>query len=151
MAKSETRKLELNILTPRGVKFKREADFLAMRAVDGDIGILPNHAPMTSSLGDGILRILNDGEEEKLALFEGVVEIKDNVVNIYTTIAQHPEEIDLERARREKEEAEAALQEEREDFEMQNFLLQIRRALVRLEVGVHSTDIGYFEQFDEEE
>ena len=55
-----TPKLALNILTPRGVKFEREADFLLMRAIDGDIGILPNHAPMTSSLGDGILSIINN-------------------------------------------------------------------------------------------
>lgn len=145
-----SQKLQLNILTPRGVKFERQADFLAMRAIDGDIGILPNHAPMTSPLGDGILRIVNGEEEEKLALFEGIVEVRDNVVTIYTTIAQHPDEIDIARARREKEEAEAALREEIESSQLQSTLLQIRRALVRLEVAVHSSDQGYFDEKDQD-
>lgn len=145
-----TPKLELNILTPRGVKFEREADFLLMRALDGDLGIMPNHAPMTSSLGNGILSIINNEQEEKLALFEGIVEVRDNVVNIYTTIAQRPEEIDLDRARREKEDAEAALREGIEDYQMKACILQIRRALVRIEVAVHSSDQGYFDSQDED-
>lgn len=143
-----TQKLRLNILTPRGVKFEREADFLMMRAIDGDIGILPNHAPMTACLGDGILSIVNNDKEEKLALFEGVVEVRDNTANIYTTIAQRPEEIDLERARQDKEDAEAALQEAIENRQMQASILKIRQALVRIEVAIHTSDQGYLETAD---
>lgn len=147
MAESNN-KLKLNILTPRGVKFKREADSLSMRAIDGDLGILPNHIPMTSVLGDGILTIVNNGIEEKLALFEGIIEVRNNFVNILTTIAQRPEEIDIERARMEKEEAENLIKEGQEDFLIKSSLVEIRRALVRIEVGVHSSDQGYFD--DEE-
>ncbi len=147
---SVTPKLKLNILTPRGVKLEREADFLLMRAIDGDIGILPNHAPMTACLGDGILSIVNNDKKEKLALFEGIVEVRDNAVNIYTTIAQHPDEIDLERARQDKEDAEAALREHIENYQMQASILQIRQALVRIEVAVHSSNRGYFESQDVE-
>lgn len=141
-------KLKLNILTPRGVKFEKEADFISLRAADGQLGILPNHAPMTTSLGDGILKIQNAGMEEKLALFGGILEFRDNEVNIYTTIAQKPEEIDVERALREKEEAQQALREESENAQMQACTSLIRRALVRVEVGVHSGDEGYFEDRD---
>lgn len=147
MAESNN-KLKLNILTPRGVKFKREADSLSMRAIDGDLGILPNHIPMTSVLGDGILTIVNNGIEEKLALFEGIIEARNNFVNILTTIAQRPEEIDIERARMEKEEAENLIKEGQDDFLIKSSLVEIRRALVRIEVGVHSSDQGYFD--DEE-
>lgn len=141
-------KMQLNILTPRGIKFEREADYLSMRAIDGEIGILPNHAKMTAILGDGILRIRNNGAEEKLALFEGLVEVRDNIVNIYTTIAQRPEEIDVERALQDKADAEAYLRREAADLDIQTCLLEIRRALVRLEVGVHSEDRGYFDNVD---
>lgn len=145
---SAVTKMQLNILTPRGVKFEREADYLSMRAIDGELGILPNHTPMTAVLGDGILRIRNNGGEEKLALFEGIVEVRDNNVNIYTTIAQHPEEIDMQRALQDKEDAEAYLRGEAEDLDIQTCLLEIRRALVRLEVGAHSWDRGNFENID---
>lgn len=148
MLDSPVTKMQLNILTPRGVKFEREADYLSMRALDGEIGILPNHAPMTAILGDGILRIRNNQAEEKLALFEGIVEVRNNIVNIYTTIAQRPEEIDMERALRDKEEAEASLRSEAADLDIQTALLEIRRALVRLEVAVHSEDKGYFDNID---
>lgn len=150
MVEKAKAKLDLNIFTPRGVKFERQADFLSMRAIDGDIGILPNRAPMASALGDGILKIVNDGEEDKFALFQGIVEVENNKVNIYTTIAQHPEEIDLERARREKEEAENALKEEVSEYEMRAHLLQIRRAFVRMEAGTHAGDLGYFDDPDDD-
>ena len=78
------------------------------------------------------------------------MEVRDNRVNIYTTIAQHPDEIDIDRARQEKEDAEAALREEIESSQLQSTLLQIRRALVRLEVAVHSSDRGYFDDKDKD-
>ena len=75
MAKPEN-KLKLTITTPRGVKFVEEADMIVMRAVDGELGVLPGHAPLTTVLGDGVLRITNNGVQNKqLAVFGGVAEI----------------------------------------------------------------------------
>lgn len=145
MEKAPANKLKLNILTPRGVKFEREADFLTMYAHDGELGILPGHSPMTSALGDGILNIYNDDSVEKFALFQGLVDVEDDIVSIYTTIAQHPDEIDLRRAQLEKDEALAALNQDLSELEMRAKTLEIRRALVRIEVAVQSSDPDYFE------
>ena len=92
------KKITLNITTPRGLKYVEQADMLIMRCVDGDLGVLPGHAPVSAVLGDGILRIFNNGGEQKLAVFGGIVGINDTTVNMFTTIAQRPEEIDRERA-----------------------------------------------------
>ncbi|NMA90652.1 MAG: F0F1 ATP synthase subunit epsilon, partial [Amphibacillus sp.] len=102
-------KINLTITTPRGVKFVEEADMLIMRCIDGDLGVLPRHEPVSTVLGEGILRIFNNGIEKKLAVFNGIVEINGTDVDIYTTIAQRPDEIDLERAEQDRREAEAAL------------------------------------------
>ena len=101
------KKINLKITTPRGLKFVEKADMLIMRCIDGDLGVLPGHAPVSVVLGDGILRILNNGVEKKLALFGGIAEIGSKDVNIFSTIAQRPEEIDLERAIADREKAEA--------------------------------------------
>ena len=134
------KKLNLNIITPRGVKFEEEADMIIMRAVDGDLGVLPGHEPISTALGDGILRIFNNGVEKKLAVFGGIVEINNITVNIYSTIAQLPEEIDLERAEKDRQEVEAALNEMLDDVNLKRLQVMMRRSLVRIEVNLHVED-----------
>lgn len=133
--KDKRKKLTLTVTTPRGVKFLEEATTVVMRGVNGNIGVKPGHEPVTTVLGDGILRIINGEREEMLAVFGGVARIQDTNIDIFTTIAQRPEEIDLERARRDREEAEQALQERSEDAFMVNAQAAIRRSLVRIKVS----------------
>lgn len=141
------KKLHLRIITPRGIKFDLKADMLVMRAYNGDMGVLPGHAPLSSTLGDGILRIINDNIEQKIALFGGIVEIKDNNVLILTSIAQRPDEIDLARAESDREQARQLMQERSEDLQMQSYQVLLRRALVRIEV---STDTIIKEKGEED-
>lgn len=143
MAKQQ--KINLKITTPRGEKFTEEADLLIMRCADGDLGVLPGHAPVSSVLGDGILHIFNNGAEKKLAVFGGIAEIGDHGVNIFSTIVQPPEEIDLERARIDREKAEAAMQEESERLQLQNAQALLRRSLVRIEVSSHLEEADYYD------
>lgn len=147
----EDKKINLNITTPRGLKFVEEADMIIMRCIDGDLGVLPGHEPVSAVLGDGILRIINNGIEKKLAVFGGIVEIDDRTVNIFSTIAQRPEEIDLERAQRDREEAEAAFREGAEELKVQSLQVLLRRALVRIEVSFHVEEAYYFEEKDEDQ
>ena len=153
MAKEEKsivddKKFNLNIITPRGVKFSEKADMIIMRCIDGDLGILCGHAPVSTVLGDGILRIFNDGIEKKLAVFGGIAQIKDTTVNILSTIAQHPEEIDRERAEMDRQEAEDTVLEEAEELKIQSSRVLLRRSLVRIEV---SLDLEDDDQFEEDE
>ena len=132
-------KINLTITTPRGEKFVEEADMLIMRCIDGDLGVLPRHEPVSTVLGEGILRIFNDNIEKKIAVFNGIVEIDGTNVNIFSTIAQRPDEIDLERAEQDRREAEAAL-EASEEVQMRSLQVVLRRTLVRIEVSLHLDD-----------
>lgn len=136
---TDNKKIKLNITTPRGVKVAEEADLLIMRAIDGNLGVLAGHEPVSAILGEGILQIFNDGVEKKLAVFNGIVEIDGTDVNIMSTIAQLPGEIDLERAEQDRREAEASL-EASEEVQIQSLQVVLRRSLVRIEVSLHLDD-----------
>lgn len=144
------KKIKLNITTPRGLKFDQEADMIIMRCIDGNLGVLPSHEPVSTVLGDGILRIFNNGAEMKLAIFGGIAEIGDETVNIFSTIAQRPEEIDLERAEKDRMEAEALILEETEELQVQSSQVLLRRSLVRIEVSLHLGSNGYFDDEDDD-
>lgn len=147
-------KLKLTVTTPRGVKFEEPADMVVMRLIDGELGVLPGHAPIKTVLGDGILRIINDGYEAKLAVFGGLVEIDNLEVNIFTTIAQLPGEIDEARAEEDRQRAVDALTQEEQDVQFQFAQAMIRRASVRLEVSrfedEEDDDLDVDIQLDEE-
>lgn len=130
----------LQIITPRGVKFERRAKMLIFRCIDGDRGILPGHEAASMVLGDGVLRILSPiyEPEERIAVFGGIAMVKDNTVKFLTTIAQRPEEIDLIRAERDKEQIERLLEENedrKDDIETRRSQVLLRRALVRIDVS----------------
>ena len=143
------KKINLNITTPRGLKFVEKADMIVMRCIDGDLGVLYGHKPVSTILGDGILRIVNDSIEKKLAVFGGIAEIAGDTVNIFTTIAQHPEEIDHELAERQRQEAESILHEETEEAYIRSAHVLLRRSLVRLEVGLHLRDVEDYKYDDD--
>lgn len=121
---------------------EEEADKVVMRAIDGTLGILPRHAPLSTVLGDGVLKIVNNGVEKKLAVFGGVAEIINDTVNIFSTIAQSPDEIDAERAESDRLEAEAKLEEARE----RRMRVMQTRALIRIYVS----ESDFLEEFSDD-
>ena len=146
---STSSKLSLTIITPRGVKFEEEADMITMRTIQGEMGILARHAPVTTILGDGVLRIRNNGFEKNLAVFGGVAEIDGNHIQILSTIAQRPDEIDVARAEEDRIEAQAAIQEEHDEQVTRRLEVRQVRALIRLRVGQSDFFEDDFEGEDE--
>ncbi len=130
-----SRKLDLTIITPRGVKFEEKADMIVMRAIDGDLGVMPGHEPLSTVLGDGVLRIVNNGSEKHLAVFGGTADIDDTRVRILTTIAQRPDEIDMDRAEEDRLAAIEAMQDLKEEQMTMRLQIMQTRALVRIRVG----------------
>ena len=142
------KKINLNITTPRGLKFEEKADMIIMRCVDGDLGALPGHELVSVVLGDGIMRIYNDGIEKKLAVFGGIAEIGAKTVNVFSTIAQHPEEIDLKRAEADRQRFEATIREESEEKQIHSLHVLLRRSLVRIEASLEMDSSDEYEDND---
>lgn len=131
------KKITLRVVTPRGVKIQETADMIIMRCIDGDMGILPGHEPVSAAIGDGILRVINGDTEQKIAVFGGIAVVENDTVNLLTSIAQKPGEIDLARAESDREQAMQLMQEKSDDMKMQSYQVLLRRALVRIETSVH--------------
>lgn len=88
--------------------------------------------------------------EKKLAVFGGIAEIGDDRVNVFSTIAQRPEEIDRERAEADRRLAEATIQEESEAQQIRKLQVLLRHALIRIEVSSHLEEAEYVKLDSEE-
>ena len=124
--------LEVDVVSPERILYSGEAEMVICRTPAGEIAFLTGHVPFLGALGIGIVRVhTTDSDEVKVAVHEGFVEVKDDRVVILSDVAELPEQIDVERARRAKEEAESRLQQE-DDAELE---AKMRRAITRLELA----------------
>jgi F-type H+-transporting ATPase subunit epsilon len=126
--------LQVELVSPERILFSGEAEMVIARTEGGgDIAFLTGHAPFVGALGIGPVRIKPVGAagEEKAAVHGGFVEVKDDRVTILSDVAELASQIDVERARRAKEDAERRLAAD-SDAESEAAL---RRAHVRLLVA----------------
>ncbi|MBA4495962.1 ATP synthase F1 subunit epsilon [Paenactinomyces guangxiensis] len=85
-------KMQLDIVTPERLVYSDEVDMVITRAAAGDIGILPRHAPLVSPLGVTTVRVKKDGQEEKIAVSGGFLEVRPDKVTILAEEADLPGE-----------------------------------------------------------
>ena len=124
--------LDVALVSPERILFSGEADMVVCRTSDGEIAFLTGHAPLVGALGIGTVRIKQaDGEEVKAAVHGGFVEVRDNRVSILSDVAELPDQIDVERARRAREDAERQVQA----GDNAGAEAALRRAHVRLELA----------------
>jgi len=129
------RKLHLRITTPDNVKYDEDAEMVIMRCITGDMGILADHEATSAILDYGILRIFNDGEERRMAVFGGIAQVGENKVSILANDAQWPEDIDMAFVKAEHERLERRSQESEDDLTIQRDQVIMRRTLVQMEVS----------------
>jgi len=130
-------KLRLRITTPEKVKYDKEVDMVIVRCITGDMGFLPNHEACSAILDYGVLRIKNEDEERRMAIFGGIAQVKDNVVTILANEAQWPDDIDLATAEAERDRMEQLLLDGSEALEIQKEQVSLRRSLVQIEVSAY--------------
>jgi len=128
-------KLRLRIATPENVKYDEDAEMVIMRCISGDMGILANHEPTSAILDYGVLRIINDEEERRMAVFGGIAQVGDNKVTILANDAQWPEDIDMAFVEAERERMARRSQESLDDLTIQRDQILMRRTLVQMEVS----------------
>lgn len=75
--------LKVSLISPEAVLFEGEASAVVAPAFDGEVGILENHAPMMTLLGNGELR-LGGGADKRFNIEGGFLQVVDNVVRIVT-------------------------------------------------------------------
>ena len=76
--------LKVSVISPEKTLFDGEADSIIAPAFDGEVGILPQHAPMMTLLGKGTLRIGSDGAQGRFLVEGGFLQVADDVVRVVT-------------------------------------------------------------------
>jgi F-type H+-transporting ATPase subunit epsilon len=88
-----------------------DADIVIVPGIQGEMGILPNHAPLLSTLKYGILRVRYHGQEEIFTIAGGVIEVQPDLITVMADAAENILEIDVSRAEAAKRRAEDILQQ----------------------------------------
>jgi F-type H+-transporting ATPase subunit epsilon len=102
--------IQLEIVTPERLVYEDEVDSVNVPGIEGELGILPHHAPLLSIHGFGELRIRKGGAEESFAIVGGFVQVRPDKVVVMAETADLAAEIDLEKAEEARREAERALE-----------------------------------------
>lgn len=127
--------MRFEIVTGERVVYSDEVDSVVAPGAAGELGILPHHAPLLTTLGPGELRVTKDGQEQSMAVTGGFLEVLGNTVTVLADTAEHVEEIDEERAREAMRRAEERIASRTADVDLERAMASLRRARIRVEVA----------------
>ncbi len=122
----------LEIVTPQKKVFSEDVKFLVAPGTDGELGILPEHTPLITSLNIGVLRIQQEGKNIKVVVSGGFMEVRNSKVTVLATSAERAEGIDVARAEAAKQRAEQRLAAKASDLDVLRAELALKRAITRL-------------------
>jgi F-type H+-transporting ATPase subunit epsilon len=91
--------------------FEGDADLVLAPGVDGEMGILPHHAPLLSILKYGLLKVRSQGQEEVFAVAGGILEVQPDLITVMADVAENVREIDVARAEAARRRAEDLLKQ----------------------------------------
>ena len=129
--------MNLKIITHERIVFEGEVDELVIYTTSGQIGILKDHIPITTSLEIGVTKAKIGEKYKYFAVMGGVFQFKDNNATILTDVCEDSSNIDVTRANAAKERAEARLAESAAELDTQRAQAALARALARLQASLH--------------
>jgi F-type H+-transporting ATPase subunit epsilon len=116
--------------------FEGDVDIVVLPGAAGEMGILPHHAPILTTLKYGVVKVRRSGKEEIFAVSGGVAEVQPSIVTVLADAAENVDEIDIARAETAKERAVEAL--EQGTAKDPDVLLNIEAALQRSNLRLDS-------------
>lgn len=121
--------LHVTIVTQDGPLFEeKSADMVVIPGIEGEMGILPHHAALLTTLGYGELRVRKAGAEESFAVFGGVVEVRPDRVLVLADLARSSYDLDEQQARAARERAEQLRREGLPADKFHEVAEEVRRA-----------------------
>ena len=128
-------KLQFEIVTAEHVVLSDEVDLLVVPGIEGEMTILPSHAPLMTMLRPGELIVRKDGEDSSIFVSGGFFELMNDKVTILADSAERVEEIDMARAEEAKKRAEERVElRAQSDIDAARAEAALRRSLMRLKV-----------------
>ena len=126
--------LRFEIVTPQATVFSADVNMVTLPAIEGQIGVYPNHVRLITQVVPGEIIVSQDGGEKYLAVGEGLVDISADRVSIVTDMAVAAENIDEAKAAEARERAAARLREKISDEEVATVNASLARTLAQLHV-----------------
>ena len=133
--------------------FEDDVDIVVVPGLEGEMGILPNHAPVLSTLSLGVIRVRKGDEEQVFTVTGGLVEVQPTIVTILADAAEHIEEIDIARAEEARERAREMLEEGIPEDTDRYLAIEaaLRRSNLRLEaVSKYRSGRGRFDRVEQQ-
>ncbi len=127
--------IHLNIVTIERQVYSEDVDMVVAPGSEGELGILPHHTPLLTTLKEGVLRVKRSGLEETFAIGGGIMEVLPDKVIVMADAAEHSDEIDVARAEQARQRAEALLSDRPAGVALDAALAALRRSQVRLKVA----------------
>ena len=132
----ENKIFTVEIITPDRIFYKGEGDMIEFTTAVGEIGVYKKHIPLTTVLAPGVVKIHKTGEDDVIAaVHSGFAEILPDKVTLLAEIAEWPDEIDANRARKAKERAERRLTSGSKEVDMVRAELALKKALIRIDLA----------------
>ena len=129
-----TNTLRLEIVTPEATVYSQPVEMVTLPAIEGQMGVLPQHVRLITQLVPGELTVRRNGRDEFLAVGEGLVEVTNDQVSIVTNMAVAVESIDEAAAEEARQRAAARLKEKLSTEEVASVNAALTRSLAQLNV-----------------
>ena len=127
--------IKLEIVSPDKVVYAADIEMLIVRSTDGELGILPRHAPLVTGLVPHATRVKIDGGERLVAVGGGFMEVQPEKISVLASVAELPEDIDETRAKKSMERAKKRIDEYKSgdtDINLMRAEASLKRAAARL-------------------
>lgn len=125
---------KISIITPERTFYECEATMIEFNTTEGQIGVLPGHIPLTAVIAPGICTISEVDSKKTAAVHAGLAEILPDKVTLLAEIAEWPDEIDLNRARKAEDRARERLSNKSENTDVLRAEVALKKALVRQDI-----------------
>lgn len=129
---ADEKTFRLRVISPERIFFEGDATMVELNTTEGEIGILPEHIPLTTIVAPGVLRIMQSEETREAAVLSGFMEIKKDAVTILAESCEWPEEIDLNRAKEAQRRAERRIKSGDEEVNLIRAEAALKRAITRI-------------------
>lgn len=126
--------MKLHVITPDRDFYQGDVSMVELTTTEGNIGVYPNHIPLTAVVSPGILRIHEQDKTLEAALLSGFITILPEEVVVMAETVEWPDEIDFSRAEEARVRAERRLTSNTNEIDVMRAELSLKRALVRLEL-----------------
>ena len=126
--------MRLEIITAERVVYSDDVDVLIAPGVEGELGILPHHAPLMTIISPGEITVRKDGEDTYLAVSGGFLEVMANHVTILADAAERSDEIDEARVQEAVRRAEERIRMRASDSDLERAVSALQRSQARLRV-----------------